>query len=56
LFGVTVATNNGTQFENLNDAPLTAGQFFDQALGRLVDAKGTLNGGLIQAEEVSLED
>ncbi len=56
LFGVTVVTDNGTQFEDLNDAPLTARQFFDQALGRLVDAKGTLNGGLIQAEEVSLED
>ena len=56
LFGVTVVTNNGTQFEDLNDAPLTAGQFFGQALGRLVDAKGTLNGAMIQAEEVSLED
>ncbi len=56
LFGVTVRTGAGTQFEDLDDSPLTADQFFGQAEGRLVDAKGTLNGAVLEAEEVSLED
>lgn len=56
LFGVTVQTDAGTQFEDVDDSPLDSGQFFGLALGRLVDVEGTWNGTVIQAEEVDLED
>jgi hypothetical protein len=56
LFGVTVQTSAGTDFEDVDDSVLDSGQFFGQALGRLVDVEGTWNGTVIQAEEVELED
>lgn len=56
LFGVSVQTDAGTEFEAEDDGNLTAAEFFGQALGRLVEVEGTLNGTIIEAEEVSLED
>ena len=56
LFGVTVRTGAGTRFEDVDDSDLDSGEFFRQALGRLVDVEGTFNGTEIQAEEVELED
>lgn len=56
ILGVTVETNAGTQFEDINDAPIGAADFFSQANGSLVDVDGTLNNGRLIAEEVELED
>ena len=56
ILGVTIQTNGATQFEDLNDQPITSATFFGQAQGRLVEAKGTLSNGMIIAEEVDLEN
>jgi hypothetical protein len=56
LLGITARTGANTEFKADDDDPLTAGEFFDQALGELADVEGTLNGMSIDAEEVSLED
>jgi hypothetical protein len=53
-----VQTDAQTEFEDANDNPLTAADFFAQVqVGALVKAKGALqNDGSILAEEVELED
>lgn len=56
ILGVTIATNAGTGFQDVNDMPIMPGAFFGSALGRIVDVKGVLNGGVIVAEEVGFED
>ncbi|HEX7062343.1 MAG TPA: DUF5666 domain-containing protein [Woeseiaceae bacterium] len=56
ILGVTVHTDGGTQFRDLNDAPIDAATFFGQAEGRLVEADGFLGNGTIVADEVELED
>ena len=56
ILGVTIETGGGTQFQDLNDQPISAADFFPQATGSLVEASGTLNNGVIVAEEVELED
>lgn len=56
ILGVTVHTDGGTQFRDVNDAPIDAATFFGQAGDRLVEADGTLENGIIVADEVELED
>ena len=57
ILGVTIATNAGTSFtDNDGVTDLDPGDFFGQATGRLVEASGTLNGAIINADEVEFED
>lgn len=56
ILGVTIRTDGGTQFRDLNDAPIDAATFFGQAEGELVEAEGRLDNGVILADEVELED
>lgn len=56
ILGVTIRTDGGTVFRDLNDAVIDSATFFGQADGRLVEADGTLGNGVILAEEVELED
>lgn len=56
ILGVTIRTNAGTEFEADDDSEISAGEFFGQALGRVVEADGVLSGGVIIADEVELED
>ena len=55
ILGVTILTNAGTEFED-DDTTLTADEFFNQAMGRLVEAEGVLQNDVIVAEEVEFED
>ena len=55
ILGVTIQTNSSTDFED-DDVQIGAGEFFGQALGRLVEAQGQLQGAVIVADEVELED
>jgi hypothetical protein len=54
ILGTTVTTG-ATVFRDIDESPIPAGTFFAQANGRLVEAKGTLNGSSISATEVSFE-
>ena len=56
ILGVTVRTDAGTDFQDENDAAITAGAFFSQAPGRLVSVSGSVLNGAILAEEAELED
>jgi hypothetical protein len=57
ILGVTITTDAGTSFtDNDGVSDLTAGQFFGQAAGRLVEASGTLNGGIIEADGAEFEN
>jgi len=56
ILGVTVSTVFATMFNDLDGTPLTPADFFLQANGRLVETSGTLNGAVITAEEVELEN
>jgi hypothetical protein len=56
ILGVTIQTNAGTQFENSGEGAISADDFFTAALGRSVEAKGTLSGGVFTAREVEFED
>jgi hypothetical protein len=56
---VTVQTGPATQFEDVDDNPITATDFFTNpdVVGALVKADGTLIGGtVIDADEVEFED
>jgi len=56
ILGVTVSTIMATVFSDLDGSPLTPAEFFQQANSRLVEASGTLNGAVIMAGEVELEN
>ncbi|MGI9270841.1 MAG: DUF5666 domain-containing protein [Woeseiaceae bacterium] len=56
IHGVMIETNGNTVFRDLNDAPITATEFFAQAMGSLAEAVGTPSNGGIIADEVELED
>jgi uncharacterized protein YggE len=56
ILGVTVQTGAGTEFEDENDATISAATFFSQAPGRLVSVSGSTLNGAIVAEEAELED
>lgn len=54
--GVMIETNGSTTFRDLNDLPISATEFFAQAMGSLAEAVGTPSNGGIIADEVELED
>jgi hypothetical protein len=56
ILGATVSTVFATTFADLDGSPLTAAEFFPQANGRLVEATGALNGAVITADTVELEN
>ena len=56
ILGVTIRTDGNTEFEDDNDQTISASDFFNQALGSLVEAEGENQGGVIIADEVELED
>ncbi len=58
ILGVTIQTDGSTQFQDANDSPLSAAEFFNQvATGSLVKADGVENSPTtILAREVELED
>lgn len=56
ILGVTISTVFATTFADVDGSPLTPAEFFLQADGRLVEATGTLNGAVITASEVELEN
>ena len=56
ILGVTIQTIGSTVFEDLAGDSITAAEFFAQANGALAEASGTLNGSMIVAEEVELDD
>ena len=57
VLGLTVQTDTNTDFEDVNDTPISADDFFAQAAaGTPVQIKGTVIGdGVIFATEVELE-
>src|SRR5262245_1114403 len=56
ILGVTIQTNAGTQFENSSEGQISADDFFNDAVGRNVEAKGTVSGGVFTAREVEFEN
>src|SRR5262249_1749943 len=42
ILGVTIQTDAGTEFENSGEGSIDADAFFTDAVGRIVEAKGTL--------------
>jgi hypothetical protein len=56
ILGITIQTNGGTEFENSSDGTLSADDFFSDAVGRSVEAKGTVSGGVFIAREVEFEN
>ena len=54
--GVSIQTNGATTFRDTNDQIIPAAQFFGQAMGRLVEADGSLSNGGILANQVDLEN
>jgi len=62
ILGATVTTRRSppdpvaTTFTDLDGSPLTPAEFFLQANGRLVEASGTLDGAMIDADEVEFEN
>ena len=54
ILGVTIRTGPGTEFED-EDVLIDADSFFGNALGRLVEAEGMLENGVIVADEVEFE-
>ena len=54
--GVSIQTNGATIFRDTNDQVIPAAQFFGQAMGRLVEADGSLSNGAILANQVDLEN
>lgn len=55
IAGVTVTTSAATEFGS-DGGDLTATGFFSQAEGRVVQADGMFQGGILQAEKVEFED
>jgi hypothetical protein len=56
ILGVTIQTNAGTEFENSGEGSISADDFLTDAVGRSVEAKGTVSGGVFTAREVEFED
>ena len=54
--GVSIETNGATVFRDIDGTLLDSGEFFGQAMGRLVDAEGSQSNGGILVDEVQLED
>lgn len=57
ILGVTVDTTGVTQFEGVDDGPMSRAAFFAAVqVGTLVKVKGTLNGIVVTWDEAELED
>ena len=56
ILGITIQTNAGTDFENSSAGSISADDFFSDAVGRNVEAKGTISGGGFTAREVEFEN
>jgi hypothetical protein len=56
ILGVSVMTNGATQFENEGDLPIDAATFFARAPGHTVQVHGQLQGSVLVAREIELED
>lgn len=57
ILGVTVDTTGVTQFEGVDDGPMSRADFFAAVqVGTLVKVKGTLNGAVVTWDEAELED
>lgn len=56
ILGITIQTNAGTDFENSSAGSISADDFFSDAVGRNVEAKGTISGGVFTAREVEFEN
>ena len=54
--GVPIETNDQTVFRDTMEQVIPAGDFFAQAMGRLVEAEGSPSNGGILASEVEMED
>jgi len=55
ILGVSVTTGAGTEFRDVNDQPISATLFFQQAAGRAVKVRGTWNGSTFTATQAELE-
>jgi hypothetical protein len=56
MLGVTVETSQATEFEADDEQPLTPAEFFANAQDRIVEAEGTWDGTVLNAQEVEFED
>lgn len=56
ILGVTIQTDATTQFENAAGERIGADAFFAGAAGQHVSAKGSVNGGVLAAREIELEN
>jgi hypothetical protein len=56
ILGVTIQTNAGTEFESSGEQTISADDFFADAAGRIVEATGTVSGGVFTAREVEFEN
>ena len=57
ILGVNVETVPATEFEALDEEPISAAEFFEAVMpGDIVDAEGVWNGTAIVADEVEFED
>ena len=56
ILGVTARTTASTVFEDENENPISAAEFFARAPGRMVDVQGSDLGGVVVVEEAKLEE
>ena len=56
VIGVTVATDENTEFEDADGNDIDAATFFAMALGKFVEVEGRYSGGTLTANEVEIED
>ncbi len=56
ILGVTARTGASTAFEDENETPISAAEFFARAAGRLVEVRGSDLGGVVVVEEAQLEE
>jgi len=56
ILGVSVMTNGATEFENEGDMTIDAATFFARAPGRTIHVHGQLQGSVLVAREIELED
>lgn len=55
VLGVSVTTGAGTEFRGIDDLPIDATAFFQQAPNRVVKVRGTWNGSAFAATQAELE-
>lgn len=56
ILGVSIVTNAATEFEGVDEFPISAQAFIDSAEGRLVEVDGVWDGSVLTADQASLED